>query len=120
MILGGQVESHQSKYAKISEFVKQKDGMAEKFRLRTEEISPDLISTNLGRLGLPADVPGIDVERVFFAPGASLTMELAIGLATTNDRLTITLNYYKGFADGEAIRKIRDRADEIIRELIQA
>jgi len=46
-------------------------------------------------------------------------MELAIGLATSSDRLTITLNYYKGFADGENIRKIRDRAEEILREIIQ-
>ena len=119
MILGGQVESHQSRYAKISEFVKRKDGLVEKFRLRTEEISPDLISTNLGRLGLPDNIPGFDVERVFFTPGASLTMELAVGLATTSGRLTVTLNYYKGFVDGEKIRKIRDRTEEILRELIQ-
>ena len=70
-------------------------------------------------LGVAYDVPGIDVERVFFAPGASLTMELGIGLATTGGKLTITLNYYKGFADGENIRKIRDRAEEILREIIQ-
>ena len=119
MILGEQVEPHQSKYAKISEFTKQKEGMAQKFRERTEDISPDLISTNLGRLDLPDDVPGIDVDRVFFTPGASLTMELAIGLATISGRLTITLNYYKGFVDAEKIRKIRSRADEILRELIQ-
>jgi NRPS condensation-like uncharacterized protein len=119
MILGGQVESHQSRYAKISEFEKNKDGMAEKFRLRTEEISPDLISTNLGRLGLPDEVPGIEVERVFFTPGASLTMELAVGLVTSSGKLTVTLNYYKGFSDGEKIRKIRDRTEEILRELIR-
>jgi len=119
MILGEQVEPHQSRYAKISEFAMQKDGMAEKFRARTEEISPDLISTNLGKLGLPDYIPGIQFERAFFAPGASLTMELAIGLATVSDRLTVTLNYYKGFVDAEKICKIRNRADEILRELIR-
>lgn len=119
MILGGQVESHQSRYTKISEFVKKKDGMAQKFRERTEEISPDLISTNLGRLNLPDDVLEIEIERVFFTPGASLTMELAVGLATISGRLTVTLNYYKGFVDGEKIRKIRDRAEAILRGLIE-
>jgi len=119
MILGEQVESHQSRYTKISEFVKKKDGMAQKFRERTEEIAPDLISTNLGRLGLPDDVPGIDIERVFFTPGASLAMELAVGIGTASGRLTVTLNYYKGFVDSEKIRKIRDRVEEILRELIQ-
>jgi NRPS condensation-like uncharacterized protein len=119
MILGGQVESHQSRYTKISEFVKKKDNLAQKFRERTEEIAPDLISTNLGRLGLPDDVPSVAIERVFFTPGASLAMELAVGIATTGGRLTITLNYYKGFVEGEKIRKIRDRAEEILKELVK-
>ena len=119
MILGEQVESHQSRYTKISEFAKQKDGIAQKFRERTEEISPDLISTNLGRLGLPEDIPGFQIERVFFTPGSSLTMELVLGVATASDRLTITLNYYKGYVDGEKIRKIRDRAEDILRALLE-
>ena len=93
--------------------------MAEKFREKTEEISPDLISTNLGRLDIPEEVSGVTVERVFFTPGASLTMEMAIGIATTGGRLTITLNYYKGFVEGEKIHKIRIRADEILKQLIQ-
>jgi len=46
-------------------------------------------------------------------------MELDIGLATTSGKLTVTLNYYKGFADGEDIRKIRDRAEKILKEIVQ-
>ncbi|MBY8998079.1 MAG: hypothetical protein KGD60_10115 [Candidatus Thorarchaeota archaeon] len=119
MILGEQVEPHQSRYTKISEFAKHKDGMGEKFRLRTEEISPDLISTNLGKLELPEDIPGFQIERVFFTPGSSLVMEIVLGVATAGGNLTVTLNYYKGYVDGENIRKIRDRAEEILRGLLE-
>ncbi|MGY5870742.1 MAG: condensation domain-containing protein [Candidatus Thorarchaeota archaeon] len=119
MMLGEQVEPHQSRYKKISEFARKKDGMAQKFRERTEEISPDILSTNLGKLELPEDIPGLQIEQVIFTPGSSLTMEIVLGFATIRGRLTVTLNYYKGFVDGENIRKIRDRAEEILRGLTQ-
>ena len=44
-------------------------------------------------------------------------MELAIGVATISGRLTVTLNYYNGFGDGDNMRKIRDRAEKILKEL---
>ncbi|MHA1933720.1 MAG: condensation domain-containing protein [Candidatus Thorarchaeota archaeon] len=119
MILGEQVEPHQSRYTKISEFARKKDGMAQKFRERTEEISPNIISTNLGKLVFPEDIPGFQIERVFFTPGSSLTMEIVLGVATAGGKLTITLNYYEGYVDGDNIRKVRDRAEDILRGLIE-
>ncbi len=118
LMIGDQVEQHQSRYTKISEFAKKKEGIALKFLERSEEIAPDIISTNLGRLALPEDIPGIQIERAFFTPGSSLMMELVLGAATVDGRLTITLNYFKGFGDGENIRKIRDRAEAILKSLI--
>ncbi|MHA2058618.1 MAG: hypothetical protein ACXACG_12410 [Candidatus Thorarchaeota archaeon] len=119
LIVGDLVEPHQSRYAKISEFVGKKDGVASKFVERTEEISPDIISTNLGKLALPEDIPGIQIERAFFTPSSSLMMEIVLGVVTVDGRLTITLNYFKGYGDGENIRKIRDRAEEILRGLLE-
>jgi hypothetical protein len=118
LIVGDQFEPHQSRFTKISEFASQKDGLVAKFLERTEEISPDIISTNLGNLGLPEDIPGIEIERVFFTPGSSLMMEIVLGYATAGGKLTITLNYYKGYVDGENTRKVRDKAEEILRNLI--
>jgi NRPS condensation-like uncharacterized protein len=46
-------------------------------------------------------------------------MELVLGVATAGGKLTITLNYYKGYANGENIRKIRDRSEEMLSDLIE-
>ncbi|MHA2026614.1 MAG: condensation domain-containing protein [Candidatus Thorarchaeota archaeon] len=118
LMLGDYVEPHQSRYAKISEFASQKDGIVAKFLERTEEISPDIISTNLGKLALPEDIPGIQLERAFFTPGSSLNMEIVLGFATVNGKLTVTLNYFEGYVDSENMRKVRDKAEEILRGLL--
>ena len=118
LMIGDKVEPHQSRYAKISEFAGKKDGIVAKFRERTEEISPDIISTNLGRLALPEDIPGIQIKRAFFTPGSSLTMEIVLGFATVDGKLTITLNYFEGYVDSDNRRKVRDKAEEILRGLL--
>ena len=118
LMIGDKVEPHQSRYAKISEFAGKKDGIVAKFLERTLEISPDIISTNLGRLALPEDIPGIHVEGAFFTPGSSLTMEIVLGVVTVDGKLTITLNYFEGYVDSENIRKVRDRAEELLKSLI--
>ena len=76
------------------------------------------MSTNLGKLDIPDEIPGIRVERAFFAPSSALGMDVVLGVATVNGNLTITLNYYEGYMDGENIKKIRDKAEEILRELL--
>jgi NRPS condensation-like uncharacterized protein len=119
LMIGNKVEPHQSRYAKISEFASKKDNIVTKFLERTIEISPDVISTNLGRLTFPEDIPGIQIERAFFTPGSSLTMEIVLGFATVDGKLTVTLNYFEGYVDSENIRKVRDRAEEILRGLLE-
>ncbi|MGY5865346.1 MAG: condensation domain-containing protein [Candidatus Thorarchaeota archaeon] len=115
---GDQVESHQSRYKKLSEFAANKDGMAVSFGERMTSNSPEIMSTNLGKLDIPDEIPGIRVERAFFAPSSALGMDVVLGVATVNGNLTITLNYYEGYMDGENIKKIRDKAEEILRELL--
>jgi NRPS condensation-like uncharacterized protein len=83
-----------------------------------EDRIPDVITTNLGRLGIPEEVDGIKVESVFFTPSSGLKLEIASGIATAGGRLTITLNYHSGYFDGERIRKVRDRAEEILKEIV--
>jgi NRPS condensation-like uncharacterized protein len=119
LIVGDQVEAHQSRYTKISEFASHKDGLVAKQLERSKETAPDVLSTNLGVLGLPEDTPGIEIERAFFTPSSSFIMELVLGVATAGGKLTITMNYYKGYVDGENIRQVRDRAEEILRSLIE-
>jgi len=45
-------------------------------------------------------------------------LEIVLGVATVDGKLTITLNYYKGYVDGENIEKVRDRAEELLKSLI--
>ncbi|MHA2323268.1 MAG: condensation domain-containing protein [Candidatus Thorarchaeota archaeon] len=119
LIVGDQVEPHQSRYAKISEFASHKDGLVAKQLERSAETAPDVLSTNLGVLALPEDNPRIQIERAFFTPSSSFVMELVLGVATAGGKLTITLNYYKGYVNGENIRKIRDRSEEMLSDLIE-
>ncbi len=78
------------------------------------------MSTNLGRLSIPSEVDGIEVERVFFTPSSGLKLEIVTGVATANGRLTVTLNYHSGYFDGTQLRKVHDRAEEILKGLIEA
>ncbi|MFQ5834206.1 MAG: hypothetical protein ACE5H4_15995 [Candidatus Thorarchaeota archaeon] len=116
---GDQVEPHQSRYAKLSEYAGKKDGMVVKFFDRMANRAPDIISTNLGRLSIPDETNGITVERAYFTPSSGMKMEIVLGIATVSRRLTITLNYYHGYVDGEEIRKVRDKAEEILRGLLE-
>ncbi len=115
---GDQIEPHQTRYAKLSEYAKKKDGIVGKYIEKMGANAPDLISTNLGRLSIPKEISGISVERAFFTPSAGMKMEIVLGIATVSGRLTVTLNYYHGYANVDNIRKIRDRAEEILRGLI--
>ncbi len=117
-LAGEQVEPHQSRYKKISEFANRTDGLAVSFGERMMSNSPKLMSTNLGKLGIPNEIPGIQIERAFFAPSSAMGMEIVLGTATVNGKLTITLNYYEGYVDGDNIKNVRDKAEEIFRGLI--
>ncbi|MFW9912499.1 MAG: condensation domain-containing protein [Candidatus Thorarchaeota archaeon] len=116
---GDQIEPHQSRYSKLSAYASKKDGMVTKYLERIGGRAPDIISTNLGKLSIPDKISGIEVERAFFTPSAGMKMEIVLGIATASGKLTVTMNYYRGYVDANAIRRIRDRAEEILRGLIQ-
>ncbi|MFW9966338.1 MAG: hypothetical protein ACFFEA_04225 [Candidatus Thorarchaeota archaeon] len=117
---GEQIEPHQSRYSKLSAYASRKDGMVTKYLERIGGRAPDIISTNLGKLGIPEKISGIKVERAFFTPSAGMKMEIFLRIATVSGKLTLTLNYYHGYADVDNIHKIRDRAEEILRGLIKS
>jgi NRPS condensation-like uncharacterized protein len=116
--LGKQVEPDQSRYEKISEYAGQESELISKFMKRMAGRAPHVISTNLGRMDWLEQGGGIHVERAFFTPSSGLDMELVVGVATASDRLTITLNYYEGYNDPESVKKIREKAEEILRGLL--
>lgn len=116
---GDQIEPHQSRYSKLFVYASKKDGMVAKYLERIGGRAPDIISTNLGKLSIPDEISDVEVERAFFTPSAGMKMEIVLGIATVSGKLTLTLNYYHGYIDANAIRRIRDRAEEILRGLIQ-
>jgi NRPS condensation-like uncharacterized protein len=118
-ITGNQVEQHQSRYQKLSEYAGKKDGLAAKFTERMLSNSPEVLSTNLGKIDFLYEIPGLQVDRVFFLPTSALGMDIVLGIATASNKLTITLNYYHGYVDGERIRKVRDKAEEILRAILK-
>jgi len=116
---GGLIEPHQSRYQKLSEYAAKTDGMVPKYLERIGANVPDIISTNLGRLSIPNEISGIQVERAFFTPSAGQKMELVLGIATIGGKLTITLNYYPGFIEGKNIKLVRMKAEELLKDLIR-
>lgn len=119
LLVGDQVEPHQSRYEKISEFASKKDGIVQKNVERSEELASDVFITNLGVLSLPEDISGIEIERSFFPPASSFTMEVVIGASTAAGRLTVTLNYHSRYIDGENIGMVRDNAEEILKGILE-
>jgi NRPS condensation-like uncharacterized protein len=118
-MIGDQVEPHQSRYKKLSEFAKRQKGLVRNYLDKFESNIPDVMSTNLGRLDLPEEVDGIKVEGAFFTPSSGLKLEIVLGVATAGGRFTVSLNYHDGYFDGEKIRQVRDKAEEILKMILQ-
>lgn len=118
-MIGGQVEPHQSRYKKLSEFARCQKGLVAEYLAKSASNIPDVMSTNLGRLDLPEGVDRIKIERAFFTPSSGLKLEIVLGVATAGGRLTVSLNYYEGYFDGEKIRQVRDKAEEILKSVLQ-
>lgn len=118
-MIGDQVEPHQSRYEKLSEFAKYQKGLVAKYLDKFASSIPDVMSTNLGRLDLPEEINGIEIEGAFFTPSSGLKMELVLGVATAGGRFTVSLNYHDGYIDSEKIRQVRDKAEEIFKTILQ-
>ena len=118
-MIGGQVEPHQSRYKKLSEFANCQKGLLAKYLDKFASSIPDVMSTNLGRLDLPEEADGLTIERAFFTPSSGLKLEIVLGVATAGGRLTVSLNYHDGYIDGEKIRQVRDKAEEILKTVLQ-
>jgi hypothetical protein len=81
---------------------------------RTESADqvPDVLTTNMGRIGIPEEVGDFCIERVFFTPSVPLLMEIPAGVAPVAGRLTLTLNYHDEYFEPERIGRI---AEETLR-----
>lgn len=117
-MIGDQVEPHQSRYKKLSEFATCQKGLLAKYLDKFASNIPDVMSTNLGRLDLPEEVDGIKIERAFFTPSSGLKLEIVLGVATAGGCLTVSLNYHDRYIDGEKIRQVRDKAEEILKTVL--
>jgi len=115
--IGDLVEPHQSRYDKISTFVRNPGGLVSKYLKKTVGAAPHIVMTNLGRMGIPEEVEGIKIDCAFFTPSSGLKMELALGVATAGGRLTAAINYHDAYFDHSNMARISRRARELIGEL---
>jgi len=118
-IIGNQVQPHQSRYNKIFEFANSHDSLVEKYLKKMSNNISDVMSTNLGRLNIPDEIDGIKIDSAFFTPSSGLKLEIVLGIATAGGRLTISLNYHNGYFDGNNIKKIRDSAEIILKNILK-
>ena len=117
-MIGDQVEPHQSRYNKLSEFARHQKGLVAEYLDKFSSNIPDVMSTNLGVLNLPGEIDGLQIEGVFFTPSSGLKMEIVLGVATAGGCLTVSLNYHDAYVDGKKIRRVRDKAEEILKGLL--
>jgi NRPS condensation-like uncharacterized protein len=117
-MIGDQVEPHQNRYKKLSEFAMSQKGLVAEYLDKFTSKIPDVMSTNLGRLTIPEEIDEIKIERAFFTPSSGLKMEIVLGVATAGGRLTVSLNYHDRYIDGKRIKKVRDKAEEILKSII--
>jgi NRPS condensation-like uncharacterized protein len=117
-MIGDQVEPHQSRYKKISEFAKHQKGLVAEYLDKFSSNIPDVMSTNLGVLGIPDEINGLQIEGAFFTPSSGLKMEIVLGVATAGGCLAVSLNYHDAYVDGEKIRRVRDKAEEILKSIL--
>jgi NRPS condensation-like uncharacterized protein len=116
--IGNQVQSHQSRYNKIFEFANSYDSLVAKYLKKISKNISDVMSTNIGKLNITDEIDGIKIERAFFTPSSGLKLEIVLGVATAGGRLTISLNYHNGYINGNNIKKIRDRAEKILKNIL--
>jgi len=81
--------------------------------------SPGTVNTNLGRLDYPEIFGNLQLDRMFFIPGASRFTPLILGGVGLNGKLVFTLNYIeelgeKGSSLASDMIKIRNRALEYL------
>jgi NRPS condensation-like uncharacterized protein len=117
--VGEKVDTHQSRYDKISEYASIEDSLPSRFAKRFEGNAPNIMSTNLGKLDIPHELGEFDVERAYFVPSSASGMEIISGISTINGKLTILLNYYEGYVDADIVQKVRVRVEEILRDLMK-
>jgi NRPS condensation-like uncharacterized protein len=117
-MIGDQVEPHQSRYQKISAFAKKQKGLVAQYLDKYSNKIPDVMSTNLGRLNIPDEINGLTIEGAYFTPSAGLKMEIILGVATAGGCLSVSLNYHDGYIDGENIKRIREKAEEILKSMV--
>ena len=110
-----EVKKDDPRYAKLSAFAAARDNIAHILAERTLTLLPDIITTNLGRAGIPATFGDLQMEKLYFAPSASTTPLVLGGIGIgTGSSVTFTINILaeKGFEE-ERIRmmeRVRDRA----------
>lgn len=110
-----EVKKDDPRYAKLSAFAAARDNIAHILAERTLTLLPDIITTNLGRAGIPATFGDLQLEKLYFAPSASTTPLVLGGIGIgTGSSVTFTINILaeKGFEE-ERIRmmeRVRDRA----------
>jgi hypothetical protein len=116
-MIGHLVKPSQSRYGKISEFAGRQKGLINDYKTKSADRVPDVLTTNLGRLGIPEEIGDFVVERALFTPSAPLLMEIPAGAASVAGRLTLTLNYHDKYFEPNRIRKIAEETLRILTDI---
>lgn len=108
-----EIKKDDPRYEKLSAFAAARDNIAHILAERTLTLLPDIITTNLGRAGIPATFGDLQLEKLYFAPSAS-TSPLVLGGIGTGSSVTFTMNILaeKGFEEERIwmMERVRDRA----------
>ena len=116
-MIGHLVKPEQSRYEKISDFAGREKGMAIDYQKKSADRVPDVLTTNLGRLGIPETAGDLTIDRALFTPSAPLLMEIPAGVATAAGRLTVTINYQDKYFEQERMQRIAAETRSLLKNI---
>ncbi|MFW9820318.1 MAG: condensation domain-containing protein [Candidatus Thorarchaeota archaeon] len=108
-------------YDKIQKFIMDKKNIVNNMvkKKLSKGFAMAQIMTNLGKTGFQEKYGDLILENLILMPSCSPYTELVLGVVTHAGSLSITLNHMEESISSEKILKIRDKADQIIKEAIK-
>lgn len=117
--LAKEVSPESSRYEKLSSFASDKKNPAIDIASKFSESLPDVINTNLGRLGFPEKYGKYELDTMYFAPAGSFNVPLLAGFLGVSGKITGTLTYLRRKEaqedlQGEKMRTVRNKVLEYL------
>ncbi len=119
---GHLISSTSQSYDKIQAFIRDKRNIVNKMvkKKLSKGFAMAQIMTNLGKTNFPEKYGDLILKNLILMPSCSPFTELVLGVVTHGGRLSITLNHMEESISSEKILEIKEKANQILMNAINA